>query len=88
MLQNGYKSTQSVHNVILRLFREESAASPKHARSTFLASLPQWAGQRLGYGQVRLPKGEKGHQFESNPQTRYSQENTRLNLQVGEHCSP
>ena len=37
-------------------------------RSTFLASLPQWAGhsQRLGYGQVRLPNGEKGHQFESN----------------------
>ena len=25
MLQNGYKSTQSVHNVILRLFREEIA---------------------------------------------------------------
>ena len=37
-------------------------------RSTFLASLPQWVGhsQRLGYGQVRLPDGEKGHQFESN----------------------
>ena len=56
-------------------------------RSTFLASLPQWVGhsQRLGYGQVRLPDGEKGHQFESNSQTRYSQENwsvsTRLNLQ-------
>ena len=58
--------------------------------STFLASLPQWVGhsQRLGYGQVRLPDGEKGHQFESNSiktQTRYSQENwsvsTRLNLQ-------
>ena len=56
-------------------------------RSTFLASLPQWAGhsQRLGYGQVRLPNGEKGHQFESNSQTRYLQENwsvsTRLHLQ-------
>ena len=37
-------------------------------RSTFLASLPQWVGhsQRLGYVQVRLPDGEKGHQFESN----------------------
>ena len=36
--------------------------------STFLASLPQWVGhsQRLRYGQVRLPDGEKGHQFESN----------------------
>ena len=28
--------------------------------------------QRLGYGQVRLPDGEKGHQFESKTQTRYS----------------
>ena len=30
-------------------------------RSTFLAKLPQWVGhsQRLGYGQVRLPDGEK-----------------------------
>ena len=58
------------------MYLGQSAASPKHQNSakkcqgcsTFLASLPQWVGhsQRLEYGQVRLPNGGKGHQFESN----------------------
>ena len=54
----------------------QSAASPKHqiqrkmSRSQHISGFtPAMGGalpQRLGYGQVRLPNEEKGHQFESN----------------------
>ena len=55
---------------ILTLFTQvvTSEANGKMQGRNYLASLPQLVGhyQHLGYGQVRLPDGEKGHQFESN----------------------